>query len=809
MKKRLMIGMVFIFAILFFSLGCMSGGVTSPTENREPTQPVLHSPSDGEAGLTGNVSLNWLQSNDPDGDSIEYRVYFAREVSRLGNDYETVNNQTGIELNGLESGTWWWRVEAVDSQAGLSDTSEIWHFTVGTSSKPEASAEEDPDLMVESITDESFTLNWPEYSDSEDTDNEVEYEINVVEKDNSAGQRGFNIAFNATTTDTELSVTGLEKGKEYRWVVLAKAENGNQSKIGESECKTGNNPPQPPEIVAPQDGGTVDGTAVTLEWTAPEDADGDEIKYNVYMDIEEDTEKLLMKNTTATTLLVDDLQPGTTYFWRVFAKDCSGGKSVGDTWHFTTAGERTGIPVVEWEEIPDSTINKREFTFEWSAEDSDGEIVLYEYKKEVIEGEKRKHNVWKETENASYTWRNIPPVANRFSVRAIDNDGQYSEIIESTFVCDIAKPELEWTSKPSETIEENSFEFEWQLISESDIKTYKVKKETFGPEHGKKDYSSGWFFIEEDSYEWEEIPEGRNRFSVKAKDTENKYSDPLIVEFTVTEVEEEDEEENVDDLLFIHHSCGQNWLNHSLNNALLEKEYIDERNDITYGVTMTPDNGRPASLGGTPGDRTDMNHWILWFNDYLESVKEKGSEDGRNRIIMFKSCYPNNAVSSEGSTPGDPFSGEKTVENYKAVFTYPDGTTEYERNGYTYKALEEIFAENPDILFIFVTAPPQCWADADPENAKRARDFYTWLKDEWFQQYQEDSEEINNVAIFDWFDVLAYGEDATQHANMLKEKYGGNTGDSHPNALANSESTELFASGEENLLDRYWRTYDE
>jgi len=119
------------------------------------------------------------------------------------------------------------------------------------------------------------------------------------------------------------------------------------------------------------------------------------------------------------------------------------------------------------------------------------------------------------------------------------------------------------------------------------------------------------------------------------------------------------------------------------------------------------------------------------------------------------------------------------------------------------------FAENPDILFIFVTAPPQCWADADPENAKRARDFYTWLKDEWFQQYQEDSEEINNVAIFDWFDVLAYGEDATQHANMLKEKYGGNTGDSHPNALANSESTELFASGEENLLDRYWRTYDE
>ena len=63
-----------------------------------------------------------------------------------------------------------------------------------------------------------------------------------------------------------------------------------------------------------------------------------------------------------------------------------------------------------------------------------------------------------------------------------------------------------------------------------------------------------------------------------------------------------------DDLVFVHHYCGANWLSNSLNTALLAKDYIDERNDIYYGTTMSPDPGRPISLGGAPGDNTNMNH---------------------------------------------------------------------------------------------------------------------------------------------------------------------------------------------------------
>ena len=44
-----------------------------------------------------------------------------------------------------------------------------------------------------------------------------------------------------------------------------------------------------------------------------------------------------------------------------------------------------------------------------------------------------------------------------------------------------------------------------------------------------------------------------------------------------------------DDLVFLHHSCGRNWLTNSLDAALLTKDYVDERNDIYYGTVVAPD----------------------------------------------------------------------------------------------------------------------------------------------------------------------------------------------------------------------------
>jgi len=261
-----------------------------------------------------------------------------------------------------------------------------------------------------------------------------------------------------------------------------------------------------------------------------------------------------------------------------------------------------------------------------------------------------------------------------------------------------------------------------------------------------------------------------------------------------------------DDFVFIHHSCGRNWLDSGLHAALLAKSYIDERNDVTYGTDMPPDPGRPDSLASVPGDRTDMRHWVPWFNDYLNRLKTHACASGQNRIIMFKSCYPASDVTSDGVEPGNPFSSAKTLTNYKAVFRHPTGSgnTYAHPNGNTYRALGDVFADHPDTLFIFVTAPPLCYGSTTDANGHRARLFNNWVKGEWLDSYRTEHGGLRNVVVFDWFDLLAYPDDHATHPNRLREEYGGSSGNSHPNAAANAATNQVFATDPDNFIDDAW-----
>lgn len=273
-----------------------------------------------------------------------------------------------------------------------------------------------------------------------------------------------------------------------------------------------------------------------------------------------------------------------------------------------------------------------------------------------------------------------------------------------------------------------------------------------------------------------------------------------------------------DDVLFIHHSVGQNWLADGLREALLAKDYIDEVNESYYGTVVAPAPGRPASLGDVAGNNTDMNSWLFWFNDYLPSLHSLGADDGRNRIILFKSCYPNSILTADGTAPGAPFStSTRYLENNKAVFHRAANATAatYTRNGYLYRPLEEIFAEHPDTLFVFITPPPLNYdADSYPSTnddyADRARRFNNWLKNEWLPQYRSANPGLHNVAVFDLFDFVAVPAGATTgHPNRLRPEYvrTDDPTDCHPNTTANHALTARFATGANAFLDAAWTEF--
>lgn len=245
-------------------------------------------------------------------------------------------------------------------------------------------------------------------------------------------------------------------------------------------------------------------------------------------------------------------------------------------------------------------------------------------------------------------------------------------------------------------------------------------------------------------------------------------------------------------LIFIHHSCGENWLSDDhggLGRALGENNYFVS--DTNYGWG-------PDSIG----DRTDITDWPEWFRGpdsgrYLAALYAESGQNswytrtlpdpgGENQVVMFKSCFPNSNL--EGN-PGDPPSpgGGLTVGNAKHI----------------YNDLLNYFATRPDKLFIAVTAPPV----QDPAYAANARAFNTWLVQNWLA---ENNYPHGNVAVFDFYNVLTHPDNhhrylgqveyITNHGNTL---YYDSDGDDHPNPTGNQKAVAEFIP----LLNVYYHRW--
>lgn len=247
-------------------------------------------------------------------------------------------------------------------------------------------------------------------------------------------------------------------------------------------------------------------------------------------------------------------------------------------------------------------------------------------------------------------------------------------------------------------------------------------------------------------------------------------------------------------LVFIHHSCGENWLadsNGGLGRALAENNFFVS--DTNYG--WGPDQ---------IGDRTDIGDWPQWFTGprsraYTQALyRESGqhcaytrtAEDpgGENRIVLFKSCFPNSAL--EGEPTDAPARGEGlTVANAKAIYN--------ELLGY--------FATQPERLFVVVTAPPL----QDPAHARNASALNRWLVEDWLADYP-----VGNVVVFDFHHVLT---DPKNHHRFHNGKieyacqagkgtlYYAEGGDDHPTSAGNRKATEEFVS----LLNHWYGQWEQ
>jgi hypothetical protein len=242
-------------------------------------------------------------------------------------------------------------------------------------------------------------------------------------------------------------------------------------------------------------------------------------------------------------------------------------------------------------------------------------------------------------------------------------------------------------------------------------------------------------------------------------------------------------------LLFIHHSCG---------GQLLAERGPDVGERCIYA--SHPNGGglrrllaaagyevHEASYGSALGQDTDLFDWLPKLRDRMDDVlacagqDERYEDGGRNEIVLFKSCYPNSAFVGEGRPPGDALGPDLTVWNARA----------------TLSALLPELAKHPDVLFVYVTAPPLAPAPSEPlvkwlakrilgrardplASARLARELDDWVRSPrgWLKSYP-----YRNVVAFPYYDVLT-GEGASDLSVYATD--GGR--DSHPSAAGNAEA---------------------
>jgi len=250
------------------------------------------------------------------------------------------------------------------------------------------------------------------------------------------------------------------------------------------------------------------------------------------------------------------------------------------------------------------------------------------------------------------------------------------------------------------------------------------------------------------------------------------------------------------DLLFIHHSCGGQLLADqgplAGGGRDSAERCIHESHPNGGGLRAQLEQAgyrvHEASYGSVIGEDTDVCHWRDKFATQMDRILRTERQDsllpeGRtNRIVCFKSCFPNNGFTARGEEPGDPDACERTVANAKAA----------------YRAVLPLLRERPDVLFVAFTAPPlaepkpaglgatiKSWFKGKDRSGELAREFATWLADPqrgWLAGY-----DLPNVVVFDHYDVLTR-HGATDYAAFAT--HGGR--DSHPSSDGNRQAAAAF-----------------
>jgi hypothetical protein len=316
-----------------YDLSTKTDTVAFSTIASPPSVPVAVYPANGQTNVPYFPTLSW----QCDG-ATEYDLYYG--ITGQASQLIAGISEKKYALPALSQGaTYQWKIVAKN---GLGTTeSATWQFSVSGEANPPAQPHTPSPVNATTETDLSLTLSWePPPTGTPPFTYDVYF-------GKAAGQEIVSRAmslFVSESEETSVSVSGLDPSSTYIWQVVAKNPWGIAvTPIWSFTTKNGLPKPTTPSSPSPQNGASDVPVNTVISWAASQNGT---VKYDFYFGSSPAAMNKIASNLTSPSYTASGLSLGTTYYWKVIAKNDTG-EQVGPVWSFKTEEQAFRISLVK------------------------------------------------------------------------------------------------------------------------------------------------------------------------------------------------------------------------------------------------------------------------------------------------------------------------------------------------------------------------------------------------------------------------------------------------------------------------------
>ena len=335
-------------------------------EDMAPNAPYGPYPADNATDIPRNVTLSW-DCTDPDGDSLNYTVYFGTDINppSVVSGLNTTQYNVGFQQYYT---VYYWRVVAFDYY-GYNTTGPLWSFTTKNNSAPYAASNPIPSNNSTDVSID-LTVFW---SGGDPDNDSVTYNLYF----------GINATPPLTVEHlnaTNFTLARLNFSSTYFWRIDTIDEYGLHTTGAVWTFTTRPNAaPYAPTDPIPPNGSTNIYIDAIFSWQHAGDPDNDTVTFDVYFGIDPNPPKVA-SNISILSYNPGDMNITTEYYWRIVAWDNHSNNVSSPIWSFITSVYKNSPP--DQPSIPDGPLTGkrgRSYSFTSTTNDSNGEPMYYKW----------------------------------------------------------------------------------------------------------------------------------------------------------------------------------------------------------------------------------------------------------------------------------------------------------------------------------------------------------------------------------------------------------------------------------------------